>query len=154
MGSPLTALNDAAVSGLPQLGQAVTVLPETVWGTWDDECDCTYIRIGFFTNPYLAETLEIRLCCIWKQFGDLFPGAVRTTAAYFDGNAGEWVTEPREWDGEFDMPRSVWYRQLARRTGRQLADIRATYARQEPPKGRPRVAAKPARRWPFARRTG
>lgn len=120
---------------------ALTVLPEETWDVHDDACDCTYPRIGFWTNPYLAETLEVRMCCIWARLYELFPGFVRVTPAFQDYNAGQWRTEPQEWDGESDMPRSVWYRQLARQQGRSLADIRRDYANQEPPKGTPRPPA-------------
>lgn len=102
-------------------------LPDVQWTNDDDGCDCIYQRIGFWTNPYIAETLEVRLCCVWAKLHEQYPGAVRTTPAFRDYNANEWVTEPAPWNGEADMPKGLWYRQLARQEGRSVADIRAEY---------------------------
>lgn len=125
---------------------SVAALPESAWNEMDDGCDCTYQRIGSWTNPYLAETLEVRWCCIWKELYKLFPEMVRTTPAYRDGNTGEWVAEPREWDAEFDIPEAIWFRQLAREQGRPIADIRAEYSQRlaEKPKGVARPVAEEA----------
>lgn len=78
-----------------------------------------------FTNPYLAETLEIRLCCIWAEIYKAFPQFARTIPAFWDYNAEEWVTEPQEWNGEDDMPAAIWHRQLARKEGISVAEARA-----------------------------
>ena len=118
---------------------AAAVLPEAPWDTNDDACDCMYERIGFWANPYLGETLEVRMCCIWDELYKLFPGKMRKTDAFLNYNTGEW--EPaREWDGETDMPKALWYRQLARQTGRTVASIREEYRDRddERPKGTPR----------------
>lgn len=118
------------------------MLPEDSWEADDDACDCTFQRIGMWVNPYVAETLEVRMCCIWKQLYGLFPNEVRTIPGYRD-EGGEWVTEPRGWDGEADMPQAIWYRQLARLQGRPVADIRAEYRMRdgERPRGTPRPQA-------------
>jgi len=112
--------------------------PEDSWDTWDDQCDCMYTRIGFWTNPYLAETLEVRMCCIWDELYKLFPGKMRKTPAYMNLNSGEWEKDPLEWNGEYDMPAGLWYRQLSRQTGRSVAECREAYKDQTPPKGVPR----------------
>lgn len=120
---------------------AASVLPEQMWDVNDDACDCTYQRVGFWTNPYLGETLEVRMCCIWAELYKLFPDKVRVTPAYFDYNANEWVAEPQEWNGETDMPLSIWYRQLARQQGRSVAEIREEYRHRD--SERPRGVARP-----------
>ena len=113
------------------------LLPENVWQHGDDACDCTFQRIGMWTNPYLAETLEVRMCCIWEELYKLFPQHVRRVPAYLTNN-DDWETEPREWDGETEMPRALWYRQQARRDGTAVADARSRYAHLTPPQGTPR----------------
>lgn len=114
---------------------AISNIPDIQWKMEDDLCDCTYQRIGWWTNPYLAETLEVRVCCIWAELYKQFPQFVRMTPAFWNYNKDKWVTEPMEWTGENPMPRSIWYRQLARKQSRSLAEIRAEYADQEPPQG-------------------
>ena len=130
----MTALSETA---LLDVLSAAGVLPEDIWNHEDDACDCTYQRIGQWSNPYIAETLEVRMCCIWKELYKLFPDAVRVTPAFLDYNSGEWRTEPQEWDGHFEMPRSIWYRQLAKKEGRSLPEIRAAYASATPPQALP-----------------
>ena len=117
--------------------------PEEFWDVQDDHCDCTFQRIGMWTNPYLGETLEVRMCCIWEELYKLFPDKVRRTSAFLDYNRNEWNPTPQEWDGEDDMPSAIWHRQLSRKTGKPLAAIRAEYANQEPPKGKPRPVVEP-----------
>lgn len=112
---------------------AIGNLPDVQWKTHDDLCDCTYQRIGMWTNPYIAETLEIRLCCMWVKLAEQFPDLVRTIPAFWNYNKDEWVTEPQDWNGQDPMPRAIWYRQLARRQSRPLAEIRAEYADRQPP---------------------
>ena len=115
-------------------------LPEDFWNVQDDLCDCVYQRIGMWTNPYLAETLEVRLCCIWAEFEKQFPHFVRRTSAYKDGNANAWATEPMDWNGEDEMPKAIWYRQLARKENRSVAEVRADYVDKDElrPKGTPK----------------
>jgi len=118
---------------------ALEHLPEDTWEVDDDACDCTFQRIGMWANPYIGKTLEVRMCCIWKQLYELFPGKVREIPGYRD-QSGEWQTEPAAWDGESDMPASIWYRQLANQQGRSVADVRDEYRMRdsERPRGIPR----------------
>ena len=131
-------LSDTAIADVVA---AMGVLPEVFWDVNDDACNCTFQRIGMWTNPYLAETLEVRMCCIWAELYKLFPQHVRVTAAFNNYNTGEWETEPWEWDGESDMPESIWYRHLARKHGIPVAEARERYAHLSPPKGTPRPVA-------------
>lgn len=126
-------LDMAAVDIVSALG----VLPEDFWNHEDDACDCTFQRIGMWKNPYLGETLEVRMCCIWAELYKLFPQYVRVTPAYLVDDA-TWETSVREWDGEADMPRSIFYRQMARKDGISLAEARERYAHVEAPRGTPR----------------
>jgi len=114
------------------------VFPSKFWDIQDDLCDCIYQRIGSWTNPYLAETLEVRWCCIWAELYKQFPQFVRVTPAFQDGNTKQWVKEPQDWNGEAEMPKAIWYRHLARKLGRPIEDIRAEYAEKDHlrPKGR------------------
>lgn len=119
---------------------ALSVLPEETWEVNDDACDCTFQRIGFWTNPYIGETLEVRMCCIWEELYKLFPQYVRKTDAFRNYNTDDWEREPWEWNGETEMPKSIWYRQLARKFGKPVAEIRAEYQYRddERPRGIPR----------------
>ena len=110
----------------------VAALPDITWLNGDEKCDCTYQRIGFWTNPYIAQTLEVRLCCLFAEFQKAYPDLFRETDAFWDYNRGKWVTEPQDWDSE-DMPMPVylWHRQLARKTGKSLQEIRAEYQGKE-----------------------
>ena len=116
--------------------------PESFWDAEDDACDCTFQRIGMWKNPYVAETLEVRMCCIWAELYKLFPQHVRVTPAYLV-NDEAWDERIQEWDGESDMPRSIFYRQMARKDGITVAEARKRYTHQEPPKGTPRPPAEP-----------
>ena len=91
-------------------------IPEIRWEHGDDLCDCTFQRIGYWTNPYLARTTEIRICCVWKVMVEQNPeiaALVREIPAFDDYNKDRWVTEPAPWDSEDgDMPRALWHRQL------------------------------------------
>ena len=133
---------DVKAAGLsPGIIEALSIgnLPDVEWQSEDDLCDCTFQRIGMWKNPYLAETLEVRLCCIWAKFAEVFPDMVRTIPGYFNENTQEWITQPWEWNGEAEMPKAIWYRHLARKLNRPLAEIRAEYAGKDElrPKGRP-----------------
>jgi len=134
----LNALKDRVAADIVS---AMGVIPESFWDVNDDACDCTYQRIGMWTNPYLAETLEVRMCCIWKELYKLFPQHVRTTPAFKNYNTDEWVLETMAWNAEFDMPKSIWYRQLARQQGRPVDEIREAYAGRD--HERPRGVARP-----------
>lgn len=133
MTETMTALSPGVVEAL-----SIGNLPDVDWANQDDLCDCTYQRIGLWKNPYLAETLEIRLCCVWAKLAEQYPDCVRTIPGYRNDNTGEWETQPWEWNGETEMPRAIWLRHLARKQGRPLAEIRAAYADQAPPQGTPR----------------
>lgn len=132
----MTPLSDRVIADVVA---AMDLLPETVWLHGDDACDCTFQRIGLWKNPYIGETLEVRMCCIWGELYKLFPQHVRSTPAYLDGE-DEWRAGQAEWNGETEMPRALWYRQLARHTGKPLADVRSEYGALTPPQGTPRPA--------------
>jgi hypothetical protein len=124
---------------------AIGNLPDQQWDVQDDLCDCTYQRIGMWKNIYLAETLEVRLCCLWAELYKQYPQFLRVIPAYWNENTKEWETEPKEWNGESEMPKAIWYRHLARKLGRTVADIRAEYADRDElrPKGTPKPAPIP-----------
>ena len=131
----MTMISPAVIEAL-----SIAELPDVRWDIHDDLCDCTYQRIGMWTNPYLAETLEVRMCCIWAELYKQYPQFVRHVPAFFDyGHGDKWVTEPMEWNGETEMPKSLWYRQLARKLGRTMESVRDEYADQDDlrPKGTP-----------------
>src|SRR3989304_4838306 len=92
----------------PAVLEALTIgsLPDTQWDHEDDLCDCTYQRIGLWKNPYLAETLEVRMCCIWAELYKQFPGFVRTIPGYSSVNPNGRATESGERIGEAEMPRA------------------------------------------------
>ena len=124
----------------PALIEAMSIgsLPDVEWKQGDDLCDCTYQRLGSWTNPYIGETLEVRWCCIWAELGKQFPEFVRTVPASYDHNQERWITQTRAWDGEAEMPKAIWYRHLARKLDRPLSEIRAEYSQKDHlrPKGR------------------
>ena len=104
---------------------ALSNLPEVHWLQGDDLCDCTFQRVGEWTNPYLGKTLRVRLCCIWGEIYKQYPQFVQDIDAYYDQNRHEWVPEQREWDStDSDMPLGLWYRQTAIREGKPLQDVR------------------------------
>ena len=114
---------------------ATTMVPEIRWVYGDDLCDCVFQRIGDWTNPYLARTLRVRLCCLWARLYKDHPDLVEEIPAYYDGHADLFVTEPAEWDSpDWDMPRALWYRQMAVQTGLSLAEIRKRCETMDPPK--------------------
>jgi|TARA_Y100000310_G_scaffold314426_1_gene363760 hypothetical protein len=79
------------------------------------------------------------MCCIWADLYKQYPEFVREYDAFTDYNNGDVpVTEPMEWNGETEMPRSFWYRQLATKYGRPLSEIRDRMAGQQPPEGIPK----------------
>lgn len=122
----------------PAVVQALSIgaLPDIQWKMHDDLCDCVYQRIGMWTNPYLAETLEVRMCCIWNELYKQYPQFVREVPAFWDYNAEEWVTEPAEWNGEEDMPVSMWNRQVARKFNISVDEARRLNL--PAPQGKPR----------------
>ena len=107
-------------------------IPDIHWIHGDDLCDCTFQRIGEWTNAYLGKTLKYRFCCIWAKFAEMFPEYVQDIDASYDYNRHEWVTEPQAWDSpDSDMPLYLWYRQLAQQQKRPLSDIREEYSQRQ-----------------------
>jgi hypothetical protein len=84
------------------------------WSVEDDLCDCTYQRIGYWFNPYIGVTEEVRLCCVWAKFREQWPEFFRTTR-----------DEPRNWNGEAPMPPAIWHRHLASKYGISLSEARS-----------------------------
>lgn len=99
------------------------------WNVNDDLCDCPNQRTFSISNPYHGVTEEIRLCCLFGELKKQYPQFFRTT-----------VQEPAEWNGETDMPRSIWHRQLATHLGVSVSEARSFNL--EPPRGTP-VEEKP-----------
>ena len=120
---------------------SIAALPDVQWTHEDDLCDCTFQRIGMWKNPYMMETLEVRMCCIWAELYKQFPDFVRVIPGYYNDNTKEWETKPWEWDGEIQMAKATWYRHLARKENRSVAEVRAEYAEKDHlrPRGHPRV---------------
>ena len=110
-------------------------IPEVRWTNQDDLCDCTFQRIGEWTNPYIGQTMRVRFCCVWEEFERMWPQHFERIDAGYDHNAKSYVHEPMEWNGEDDMPRSIWYRQIQKITGQSLDQVRNQYGTQEPPRG-------------------
>lgn len=108
------------------LEQALEIIQaQETWNVNDDLCDCTYQRIGYWNNPYIGETLEVRLCCVWAELEKQWPQFFRRTQI-----------EPAKWNGEADMPRSIYHRQLAKLNGMSVSEAREMGL--DPPQGRPR----------------
>lgn len=131
--APAVTMSPAVIEAL-----AIGSLPDVQWLHGDDLCDCEFQRICQWTNPYIGSTHEARLCCIWAELYKQFPEHVRDIPAWFDINAQEWRTQPMAWNGETEMPKAMWYRHLARKHGRSVADIRAEFSGKDElrPKGR------------------
>lgn len=109
--------------------------PEMRWKVGDDLCDCTFQRIGDWTNPYIGKTLRVRLCCLWKELAKNYPDLVEMIPFYYDQNNDVYLPKPLPWDSDgMDMPRDIWYRQLETQTGLSLQEIRNAYWNKEPPK--------------------
>lgn len=96
------------------------------WNVNDDLCDCPNQRTFSIFNPYHGVTEEIRLCCLFAELRQMWPQHFRTT-----------TQEPAEWDGEADMPKSIWHRQLANHLGISVSEARGM--RLDPPKGQTRT---------------
>lgn len=139
------ALETKAPDLSPAILEALSIgsLPDVEWQHDDDLCDCTFQRVGMWKNPYLAETLEIRLCCVWAKLAEQFPEAVRTIPGYFNPDTQQWLTNPWDWNGEAEMPKAIWYRHLARKLNRPLSEIRAEYAEKDHLRPRGRGESRP-----------
>ena len=110
-------------------------LPEITWKHDDDLCDCTFQRIGEWTNPYLARTMRVRFCCVWNEILKDYPQYVEEIPAFFNYNEDKFENDPWEWDSkDADMPRAIWYRQIQTITGKSLDEIRTRFRDMEPPK--------------------
>lgn len=94
------------------------------WNVNDDLCDCPNQRTFSISNPYHGVTEEIRLCCLFAELRKQWPQHFRVT-----------VNEPAEWNGEADMPTSIWHRQLANYLGVSVAEARSLGL--APPSGKP-----------------
>ena len=117
---------------------ATSGIPEDPWFHGDDKCDCTFQRIGDWTNPVIGRTLRVRLCCIWAKIYAQYPEFVQEIPAYHNIKTNEYVNEPQDWNAEdWDMPRYLWYRHLAAKYGRPLSEIREKCKDMEPPKRLP-----------------
>ena len=107
-------------------------LPDVQWLQGDDLCDCTFQRIGEWTNPYIAQTLRIRMCCLFAELQKEYPQCFQEISAYYDVNRHKWQTTPVKWDSiEYDMPMPLWYRMLSFVKGKPLATIRKEYAHRK-----------------------
>lgn len=110
-------------------------LPEIRWMHGDDLCDCTFQRIGEWANPYIGRTLRIRFCCVWAEILKDHPQHVQEIPGYWDENAERFDTEPMAWNGEDEMPRGLWHRQIQTVTGLPLEAIRDKFRDHNPPEG-------------------
>tara|TARA_R110000824_G_scaffold3522_11_gene16639 strand:+ start:22 stop:450 length:429 start_codon:yes stop_codon:yes gene_type:complete len=63
---------------------------------------------------------------------------VQDIPGYFNENTGEFETEPWVWNGEDDMPESLFMRQTAIIQGLSLDATRVKFEGVEPPRGIPR----------------
>ena len=107
---------------------AITQLPDVHWIAGDDLCDCTFQQVAEWTNPYIASTLRVRMCCIWAAIFKQYPQFVQEIPAYYDQNRNDWTVDPIPWDSEeMDMPVYLWLRQMAVTTGRSVSEVREEY---------------------------
>ena len=118
----------------PDVALAEAVGVET-WKHGDDLCDCVFQRIGEWSNPYLGTVHQVRFCCAWARLREVWPDLFRDT---FTG-------DQRAWNGEDDMPRALWVRQVAISMGITIPEARSLLKDREPPKGIRRPKAK--RKW-------
>ena len=110
-------------------------LPEITWQHDDDLCDCTFQRIGQWTNPYLGRTMRVRFCCVWAEILKDYPQYVEEIPAFYNYNEDKFEDAVWEWDSkDADMPRAIWYRQIQTITGRPLDEIRMRFRDKEPPR--------------------
>ena len=109
-------------------------LPDIEWTHGDDLCDCTFQRIGEWTNPYLDKTLRVRMCCIWAEIYKQYPQFVQEISGYWDENSKEFVTDPQIWNAEdADMPVHLWHRQVANIVGVSPSEARDLVKGRTPP---------------------
>lgn len=111
------------------LEQALEIIStQETWSNQDDLCDCTYQRAGYWNNPYIGETYEVRICCLYAEFEKMWPQYFKRTQI-----------EAAHWNGEDDMPASIWYRQIAKGAGVPVSLARKIADGLTPPKGTPRT---------------
>ena len=115
-----------------------TTMPEFIWTHGDDLCDCTFQRIGEWTNPYLARTRRVRVCCLEDRMLEDNEDLVQDIPGFFNDDTGLFETEPWVWNGEDDMPEHLFMRQTAIIQGLSLDETRVKFEGVEPPKGLPR----------------
>ena len=115
-----------------------TTMPEFIWTHGDDLCDCTFQRIGEWTNPYLARTRRVRVCCLEDRMLEDNEDLVQDIPGFFNDDSGLFETEPWVWNGEDDMPEHLFMRQTAIIQGLSLDETRVKFEGVEPPKGIPR----------------
>ena len=115
-----------------------TTMPEFIWTHGDDLCDCTFQRIGEWTNPYLARTRRVRVCCLEDRMLEDNEDLVQDIPGFFNDDTGLFETEPWVWNGEDDMPEHLFMRQTAIIQGLSLDETRVKFEGVEPPKGIPR----------------
>ena len=115
-----------------------TAMPEFIWTHGDDLCDCTFQRIGEWTNPYIARTRRVRVCCLEDRMLEGNEDLVQDIPGFFNDNTGLFEMEPWVWNGEDDMPESLFMRQTAIIQGLSLDATRVKFEGVEPPKGIPR----------------
>ena len=116
-----------------------TTMPEFIWTHGDDLCDCTFQRIGEWTNPYLARTRRVRVCCLEDRMLEDNEDLVQDIPGFFNDDTGLFETEPWVWNGEDDMPEHLFMRQTAIIQGLSLDETRVKFEGVEPPKGIPRL---------------
>ena len=113
-------------------------MPEITWTHGDDLCNCTFQRIGDWSNPYIARTRRVRVCCLENRMLEGNEDLVQDIPGYYNENTGDFETEPWVWDGEDDMPEHLFMRQTAIIQGLSLDETRVKFEGVEPPKGIPR----------------
>ena len=113
-------------------------MPEITWTHGDDLCNCTFQRIGDWSNPYLGLTRRVRVCCLEQRMLEGNEDLVQDIPGYFNENTGQFEAEPWVWDGEDDMPDHLFMRQTAIIQGLSLDETRVKFEGVEPPKGIPR----------------
>lgn len=127
-------ITDAKTLANIKLLEIMPGIPDVYWISGDDLCNCTFQRIGDWTNPYLGQTLRVRMCCIWAEIYKQYPQFVQEIPAFYDQNRHVW-DEAHAWDSEeMDMPIALWHRQLARRTGKSIDEIRVSANPYDRPK--------------------
>ena len=121
---------------------ALQSIPEIVWTHGDDLCNCTFQRIGEWTNPYLARTLRVRVCCIEAQLYKEYPQFVHEIPGYYDENTDEFRVKPQVWNADHDIPKHIWHRQMAVMEGITLDQARKLAEHVPPPPPVPKADEK------------